>query len=160
MSHKECLYNPFIAIIITTIINHRHHHHDRHHHHPFSVHVICFRLSSTNWKGFPEASIKAQDTCLFSKSEKNNTIELTSFYMYLSVPRIQVQPGRDSSQVSATASRSERFSRMPQQMIQQAAHLGFRYGQTNASRHSQTNARAHYGANEATQTNIHFGSIG
>ena len=30
---------------------------------------------------------------------------------------------------------------MPQQMIQQAAHLGFGYGQTNASRHSQTNAR-------------------
>ena len=61
--------------------------------------------------------------------------------MYLSVSRIHVQPGRDSSQVSATASRSERFSRMPQQMIQQAAHLGFRYGQTNASRLSQTNAR-------------------
>ena len=39
--------------------------------------------------------------------------------MYLSVSRIHVQPGRDGSQVSATASRSERFSRMPQQMIQQ-----------------------------------------
>ena len=108
-------------------------------------------------KGFPVASIKAQDRCLFSKWEENSTIQL---YMYLSVPRTHAQPGRDGSQVSATASRSERFSRMPQQMIQQAAHLGFRYGQTNASRHSQTNARAHYGANEATQTNIHFGSIG
>ena len=32
---------------------------------------------------------------------------------------MHVQLGRDGSQVSATASRSERFSRMPQQMIQQ-----------------------------------------
>ena len=61
--------------------------------------------------------------------------------MYLSVPKTHAQPGRECSKVSATASRSERFSRMPQQMIQQAAHLGFGYGQTNASRHSQTNAR-------------------
>ena len=80
--------------------------------------------------------------------------------MYLSVPKTHVQPGWDGSQVSATASRSERFSRMPQQMIRQAAHLGFRYGQTNASRHSQTNAKAHNGVNETTQTNAHFGSIG